>query len=314
MTPTPASVHEALARIAPHVVRTPMLRNAALDRMCGGTVLVKPEVLQRTGSFKFRGATNALLRLSPEQLARGVVTYSSGNHGQAIACAASRLGVRAVIVMPADAPEIKRESTAFWGAEIVPFDRLTENREAIAAEIAERSGAVLVPPYEHPDVIAGQGTLALELFEDASAAGLALDTLLVPAGGGGLIAGCALATESVSPRTAVYAVEPEGWDDTGRSLRSGVRECNDMTGSKLCDALLAPMPGELTFSVNGPRLAGGFAVSDDEVRAAQKFAARALKLVVEPGGAVALAALLAGKIDAAGKVLGVVLSGGNAEV
>jgi threonine dehydratase len=314
MAPTPASVHEALARIAPHVVRTPMLRNTALDRICGGTVLVKPEVLQRTGSFKFRGATNALLRLSPEQLARGVVTYSSGNHGQAIACAAAGLGVRATIVMPADAPTIKRESTAFWGAEIISFDRLTENREAIAAEIAARTGAMLVPPYEHPDVIAGQGTLALELAEDALAAGFNLDALLVPAGGGGLIAGCALAMESVSPGTAVYAVEPEGWEDTGRSLRSGVREQNDMKGSKLCDALLAPMPGELTFSVNGPRLAGGFAVTDEEVRTAQQFAARALKLVVEPGGAVALAALLAGKIAATGKVFGVVLSGGNAEV
>ena len=281
-----------------------------LDRACGGTVLMKPEVLQQTGSFKFRGATNALLRLSPAQLARGVVTYSSGNHGQAIACAASRLGVRAVIVMPADAPAIKRESTAFWGAEIVPFDRLTENREAIAAEIAERTGAVLVPPYEHPDVIAGQGTLALELSEDASAAGLALDALLVPAGGGGLIAGCALAMESVSPATAVYAVEPEGWDDTGRSLRSGVREQNDLRGSKLCDALLAPMPGELTFSVNGPRLAGGFVVSDDEVLAAQRLRRGALKLVVEPGGAVALAAVLAGKIDARGRFWGWCCRGG----
>ncbi len=310
--PTPDCVQAALARIAPHVVRTPMLRSVALDRECGGVVLIKPEVLQQTGSFKFRGASNALLQLSAEQLARGVVTYSSGNHGQAIACAAARLGVKATIVMPADAPAMKREATAFWGAEIVPFDRLTENREVIAAEIAARSGAVLVPPYEHAHVIAGQGTAALELAADAASAGLAMDALLVPAGGGGLIAGCALAVESVSPRTAVYAVEPEGWDDTGRSLRSGVRERNDLRGSKLCDALLAPMPGELTFSINGPRLAGGLAVSDAEVLAAQQFAARWLKLVVEPGGAVALAALLAGKIDAKGKVFGIVLSGGNA--
>lgn len=311
---SPQRVHEALARIAPHIVRTPMLRSAALDQLTGGTVLIKPEVLQRTGSFKLRGATNALLQLAPAQLEKGVVTYSSGNHGQAIACAAAALGSAAIIVMPSAAPAIKRDATAFWGAVIIQYDRATENREAIARDIVARTGAALIPPYEHADVIAGQGTLALEFYADAAAAGLAMDWLAVPVGGGGLIAGCALATESVSPGTRIFGVEPEGWDDTARSLVTGRRETNAGTASKFCDALLTPTPGELTFSINRTRLAGGVAVSDDEVRAAQKFAARHLKLVVEPGGAVALAAVLHRRIACAGMVTGIVLSGGNAEV
>jgi threonine dehydratase len=312
--PAPTDVLDAAARIAGHVVRTPMLRNTALDRASGGTILVKPEVLQRTGSFKLRGATHALLRLTQEQRAAGIVTYSSGNHGQAIACAAAAFNAAATIVMPADAPAIKRDATAAWGANIVSYDRLTEDREAIGRKIQADTGATLIPPYDHPDVIAGQGTLALELAADAGQAGLTLDVLLVPAGGGGLIAGCALALAAVSPATKIYAVEPQGWDDTGRSLTSGQRESNDMQGSKLCDALLAPTPGQLTFPINQKYLAGGVSVTDDEVRAAQAFAARHLKLVVEPGGAVALAALLAGRIEAKGKTVGIVLSGGNADV
>jgi threonine dehydratase len=308
---TPLDVHAALARISPHIVRTPMLRNAALDRQTGGNILIKPEVLQRTGSFKLRGATNALRHLAQAGGSRRVVTYSSGNHGQAIACAAAALGWPATIVMPADAPAVKRESTAFWGPKIVYYDRATENREAIAQAIVADAGAVLIPPYEHPDVIAGQGTLALELAADAAAAGLVLDAMLVCTGGGGLVAGCALALADVSPRTNVFSVEPEGWDDTARSLRSGQRERNDMAGSPLCDALLTPTPGELTFSINSRLLAGGLVVSDDEVRTAMVFATRHLKLVVEPGGAVALAALLSENFVAAGQTVGVVLSGGN---
>lgn len=311
---TPQAVHEALIRIAPHILRTPMLRYAALDRLSRATILIKPEVLQRTGSFKLRGATNALLQLSPAQRAKGVVTYSSGNHGQAIACAAAALGVAATIVMPADAPAIKRESTAFWGAKIIEYDRASENREAIAQAIVMQTGATLIPPYEHQDVIAGQGTAALELFADVAAENLMLDVLLVPTGGGGLVAGCALALSSVSPSTKIYSVEPEGWDDTARSLISGHREHNDMQGSKFCDALLTPTPGELTFSINKRLLTAGLAVSDAEVKTAQFFAARHLKLTVEPGGAVALASLLAGRIDPTGKTIGVILSGGNAEI
>jgi threonine dehydratase len=307
----PPDVHAALARIAPHIIRTPMLTNAVLDRATGGRILIKPEVLQRTGSFKLRGATNALRHLAETALPPGVVTFSSGNHGQAIACAAAALGIPATIVMPADAPAVKRESTAFWGATIVSYDRATANREAIANEIAATTGAVLIPPYEHPDVIAGQGTLALELAADATAAGFAMDAMLVCTGGGGLVAGCALALADVSPATKVYCVEPAGWDDHARSLQTGQREKNDMQGSPLCDALLSPMPGELTFSFNRRLLAGGLVVTDEEVRAAMAFAARHLKLIVEPGGAVALAAILAGKFDASGRTVGVVLSGGN---
>ena len=308
---TPSDVQAALARIAPYIIRTPVLTNAALDQQTGARVFIKPEVLQRTGSFKLRGATNALRRLAETQLPAGVVTYSSGNHGQAIACAAAALGIPATIVMPSDAPAIKREATAAWGAEIITYERANGGREAIAQALAGRTGAALIPPYEHADVIAGQGTLALELAEDVAAAGTSLDALLVCTGGGGLVAGCALALSAVSPRTKVYCVEPAGWDDTARSLRSGRRESNDMQGSHFCDALLTPTPGALTFSLNSKLLAGGLVVSDDDVRAAMAFAARHLKLIVEPGGAVALAALLAGRFEARGLTIGVVLSGGN---
>jgi threonine dehydratase len=311
--PTADDVLAAWQRIAPHIVRTPMLRNARLDQLTSGRILIKPEVLQRTGAFKLRGATNALHCLTQEQRGRGVVTYSSGNHGQAIACAAQALGMQATVVMPSDAPAIKRQSTEAWGAQIIPYDRARENREAIAAEIVARTGATLIPPYEHPDVIAGQGTLALELAEDAAAAGFELDAMLVPAGGGGLISGCALGLSRVSPGTKIYSVEPEGWDDTARSLRSGAREKNDLTGSKFCDALLTPTPGELTFGINRRLLAGGLAVAEQQIVVAMQFSADALKLVIEPGGAVALAALLAKNFDAANKTVGVVLSGGNVD-
>ena len=311
--PTYDDVAAARTRIAPHVVRTPMLRHRLLDERSGGTILLKPEPLQRTGSFKLRGATNALLRLSEAERRAGVVTHSSGNHGQATACAASALGMRAQVFMPTDAPRIKVESTRAWGAEILRYDRAADDREALARGHAERTGAVLVPPFDHPDVIAGQGTLALELVEDARAAGLRLDALLVCTGGGGLVAGCALAIEGASPGTEVYAVEPTDWDDTARSLASGHRLANAPGGSTLCDALLSKMPGQITFAVNRPRLAGGLSVTDAEVLAAIRFAFSHLKLVVEPGGAVALAALLAGRFDARGRVVGAVISGGNVD-
>lgn len=306
-------VAAARTRIAPHVVRTPMLRHRLLDERSGGTILLKPEPLQRTGSFKLRGATNALLCLSEAERRAGVVTHSSGNHGQATACAAAALGMRAQVFMPTDAPRIKVESTRSWGAEILPYDRVRDDREALARTHAGRTGAVMVPPFDHPDVIAGQGTLALELVEDARAAGLWLDALLVCTGGGGLVAGCALAIEGASPGTEVYAVEPADWDDTARSLASGHRLANKPGGSTLCDSLLSKMPGQITFEVNRPRLAGGLSVTDAEVLAAIAFAFAHLKLVVEPGGAVALAALLAGRFDARGRVVGAVISGGNVD-
>ncbi len=311
--PTHDDVLSAADRIGPFVVRTPMLRNAALDAATGGTILIKPEPLQRTGSFKLRGATNALRRLAPDQLRHGIVAHSSGNHGQAVACAAAALGADATIFMPADAPRVKVEGTAAWGARIERYDRLRDDRAAITAAFAARTGATLIPPFEHPDVIAGQGTAALELAHDAAAAGFALDDFLACTGGGGLVAGSALALHGAAPATRVWAVEPEGWDDTARSLASGTRERNGGQASQLCDALLSPQPGELTFAINAQRLAGGLVVSEPEVLAAMAFAFRALKLVVEPGGAVALAALLAGRLDARGRVVGCVLSGGNVD-
>jgi len=300
----------AHSRIAGHIVRTPMLRYPLLDELTGGIILIKAEPLQRTGSFKLRGATNAVLCLSEAQRAAGVVTHSSGNHGQALACAAAASGVHATVFMPADAPRIKVESTRRWGADIVHYDRVRDDREALATGHADRTGAVLVPPFDHPDVIAGQGTLALELAQDAPAP---MDALLVCTGGGGLIAGSALAMGGVSPATEVIAVEPEGWDDTARSLAAGTRLANPPGGSALCDALMAARPGELTFAINRARLAGAVAVSDGNVLAAMAWAFTHLKLVVEPGGAVALAALLAGRFVARGRTVGVVLSGGNVD-
>ncbi len=311
--PTADNVAAAARRIAGYVVRTPMVQNALLDHLTGGTILLKAEVLQRTGSFKLRGATNASLQLSEAELRAGLVTHSSGNHGQALACAAAAIGAKATVFMPADAPRVKVDSTRRWGAEIVHYDRRTDNREALTATFAERTGATLIPPYDHPHVMAGQGTLALELIQDARERGFEMDGLLVCVGGGGMVAGCALAAEGAAPGMQVYAVEPESSDDTLRSLRSGVRETNPAGGSQLCDALLAPQPGELTFAVNQPRLAGGVAVADHEVLAAIAFAFTHLKLVVEPGGAVCLAALLSGRFEARGRVVGAVLSGGNVD-
>ncbi len=310
-SPTRADVLTARARLEGHIVRTPMLRHPLLDERTGGTILLKAENLQRTGSFKLRGATNALRQLGSEDRARGVVSHSSGNHGQAVACAAASLGMRATIFMPTDAPRIKIESTRRWGAEIIHFDRLLADREALTQEHAARTGAILVPPFDHPGVIAGQGTLALELAEDAATAGLAIGSLLVCTGGGGMVAGCVLALQGSATR--VFAVEPAGWDDTARSLAAGERLPIIPGGSTFCDALLSKMPGEITFPINRAGLAGALVVTDDEVLAAMRFAFDHLKLVVEPGGAVALAALLSSRIDARGQVVGAVLSGGNVD-
>jgi len=313
MSITFADVEAAAARLQGRIIHTPMLRHPLLDALTGGTILVKPEPLQRTGSFKLRGATNAALRLAAGAMRGGIATHSSGNHGQAVACAAQLLGMPAVVAMPSDAPAIKVASTRRWGAEIVFFDRHTTDRESLSQRLAEERGATAVPPFDHPDVIAGQGTVALELIEDAEAAGLTLEALAVCTGGGGLIAGCALAMEARAPGAAVWAVEPEGWDDTRRSLAAGERLENDGSGDGLCDALLSKQPGALTFPINLPRLAGGLAVTPPEVFAAMRFAFEHLKIVVEPGGAVALAAVLAGKLDARGRTVGVVISGGNVD-
>jgi len=309
--PELADVRAAAARLAGHARRTPLLAGTPLDELAGGRVLLKLETLQHTGSFKFRGAYNRLAQLDAAQRAAGVVAFSSGNHAQGVAAAARLLGIRATIVMPADAPRVKMLNTLALGAEVIEYDRLRESREAIAARLAAERGAVLVPSFDDPHVIAGQGTAGLEIVEQAAEAGVALDDVLVCASGGGLVAGIALAVQGLSPATRVWTVEPEGHDDHRRSLAAGRRVANDPGTRSFCDALLAPEPGVLTFEINRRRLAGGLAVSDAEVRAAIAYAARTLKLVVEPGGAVALAAVLCGRFAAHGRSVAVVLSGGN---
>jgi threonine dehydratase len=312
--PTAADIEAAAARIADRAVATPLLESPALNERIGGRIFVKPEQLQRTGSFKFRGAYNKLKRLvEAGGGAGGVVAFSSGNHAQGVAAAAQLLGLPAVIVMPADAPAIKLANTRGYGAEVVLYDRRREDREAIAARIAETRGAAIVRPYDDPDIIAGQGTVGREIARQAKAIGVDLDAALLPCGGGGLISGSALALRAAWPSLPVWAVEPAGFDDTARSLAAHRRLGNAPEAQSICDGLMAPMPGRLTFALNERLLAGGIAVSDEEVLAAMAFAFRVLKLVVEPSGAVTLAALLAGRFDGRGRSVALVCSGGNVD-
>jgi threonine dehydratase len=311
VAPTFADIEAAAARLAGWAVETPLLNPPALDRKLGGRILLKAETQQRTGSFKFRGAFNRISQIPEADRTAGVVAYSSGNHAQGVAAAAALLGVPAVIVMPEDAPAIKIANTRGYGAEVVLYDRRTENREALGAALAAERGATIVRPYDDPGVIAGQGTCGLEIARQAAALGL--EILLVCCGGGGLTAGCALAMAELSPKTRIYTVEPAGFDDTRRSLAGGARVVNDPAARSFCDALLVPTPGELTFPINYRLLAGGFAVSDDEARAAMRYAFQTLKLVIEPGGAVALAALLAGRLETRGKTVALTLSGANVD-
>ncbi len=311
--PTVADVDEAARRLAGVALHTPLLSSAALDAITGGRVFLKAETLQRTGSFKFRGAYNKLAALPPEQRAGGVVAFSSGNHAQGVAAAARILGMPCVIVMPSDAPRAKRERTIALGAEVVLYDRLYEDREAIAEAIAAKRGAALVPPYDDALIIAGQGTAGREIVEDLAALSLEPDVVVVTASGGGLTAGIALAVKARVPAARVYTAEPAGFDDHARSFRSGQREQNAALTGTICDALMARTPGKLTFAINRSLVGAGVAASDDEVAAAVAFAFAELKLVVEPGGAVALAALMTGKIDVRDKVAVAVLSGGNVD-
>ena len=311
--PTVADVDEAARRLAGVALHTPLLSSAALDAMTGGRVFLKAETLQRTGSFKFRGAYNKLAALPPEQRAAGVVAFSSGNHAQGVAAAARILGMPCLIVMPSDAPRAKRERTIALGAEVVLYDRLREDREAIAEAIAAKRGAALVPPYDDALIIAGQGTAGREIVEDLAALSLEPDIVVVTASGGGLTAGIALAVKARVPAARVYTAEPAGFDDHARSFRSGQREQNAALTGTICDALMARTPGKLTFAINRSLVGAGVAASDDEVAAAVAFAFAELKLVVEPGGAVALAALMTGKIDVRDKVAVAVLSGGNVD-
>ena len=306
-------VQAAARRLAGIARRTPLLAGTPLDELLGGRVLLKPESLQRTGSFKIRGAYNRLVQLDDEARRRGVVAFSSGNHAQGVAAAAKWLGMPATIVMPADAPAIKLANTRALGAEVVLYDRFSEDREQIARRIVAERGATLVPAYDDPHVVAGQGTVGLELMQQAAELGMTPDQVLVPTSGGGLTAGTALAVRALAPAAAVYGVEPEAFDDTRRSLAAGALLKNPPEARSICDALQSSPPGRLTFAINRQLLAGILTVSDAEVEAAMARAVRDLKLVVEPGGAVALAALLSGKIAAAGRVTAVVLSGGNVD-
>src|SRR5262245_41376480 len=311
--PTAADVDAAASRLAGVARRTPLVSSPVLDAAVGARVFLKAETLQRTGSFKFRGAFNKLSTIPADKRAGGVVAYSSGNHAQGVAAAAQILGMRAVIVMPSDAPRPKRERTAALGAEVVLYDRDREDRTAIARGIADQRGAVLVPPFDDPMVIAGQGTTGREIVEDLTALGLTPDVVVVGASGGGLIAGVALAIKARVPSAKLYSAEPEGFDDTARSFKSGKREVNPRMSGTICDALMTNTPGAITFEINRKLVGEGISASDAEVGRAVAFAFRELKLVVEPGGAIGLAALLAGKLDVKGKVVVGVLSGGNVD-
>ncbi len=306
-------IEAAAARLSGVSVMTPLLRNFELDRVAGGTVLIKPECLQVTGSFKIRGAYNFLNQLTKEQARRGVVAWSSGNHAQGVAAAGGMLGISTAIVMPEDAPKAKLENTKKLGGEVITYDRYTGDREAIARGIAAERGAELVPSYDHEYIIAGQGTVGLEIAEQSIEIDLPVDQVLICCGGGGLTAGSAIALKARLPDVSVHTVEPQDFDDTARSLALGERVCVDASARSICDALQAHTPGELTFEINRRLLGPGLTVTDDEVREAMRFAFQHLKLVVEPGGAVALAAVLAGKIDTKGKTTAVVLSGGNVD-
>lgn len=308
-----ADIEAAADRLSGIVVRTPLLQNAELDRIAGGSVLIKPECFQSIGSFKIRGAYNLLSQLSSERAERGVVAWSSGNHAQGVALAGKLLGIHAAIVMPEDAPAAKLENTRRLGGEIITYDRYTGDREAIAREIAAERDAEIVPSYEDDRIIAGQGTVGLEIAAQTEELGLIVDQALINCGGGGLMAGCAIALKSRFPDVVLHTVEPEEFDDTARSLECGQRVGVEESARSICDALLTDRPGQLTFDVMSQLVSGGLVVSDAEVRNAMRFAFRNLKIVVEPGGAVGLAAVLSGKIDTAGKTTAIVFSGGNVD-
>ncbi|WNE94177.1 threo-3-hydroxy-L-aspartate ammonia-lyase [Streptomyces luomodiensis] len=299
-------VRQAAARLEGIAHRTPVLTSRTLNAMVGAEVFIKCENFQRVGAFKFRGAYNAAAQLSAEQLARGIAAYSSGNHAQATALAARELGTSAVILMPEDAPRSKMEATAGYGAEIVTYDRYTEERTSLGEALAVDRGLALIPPYDHPHVIAGQGTAALELVEETGP----LDALVAPVGGGGLIAGCAVTAKALHPATTVIGVEPEAGDDTKRSLESGERVTIPVPRT-IADGQALPTPGELTFAINQRLVDAVTLVSDEDITTAMRFAFERLKIVLEPSGATGLAALMAGRLEGAPRRIGIIASGGN---
>jgi len=302
------AVRAAAERLRGIAHRTPILASRTLDARAGAQVLLKAENFQRMGAFKFRGAYNRLAQMDAQEREHGVVAFSSGNHAQGVALAARLLGMPAVIVMPSDAPALKLAATRGYGADVILYERERMNRAEVAAALARERGATIVPPYDDPAIIAGAGTAALELIED----GGALDVLLVPLGGGGLLAGSALAASALAPGVRIYGVEPEAGDDWARSWREN-RIVSIPVPKTIADGQQTPAPGELTWPIVRRLCAGVVTVSDDDLRAAMRFAFERLKIVLEPSGASALAALLTGKVDAAGARVGVVLSGGNVD-
>lgn len=289
------------------VTRTPLLESADVNAMLGGRLILKPENFQRTGAFKIRGAYHRMMALTPQERARGAVTYSSGNHALGLAAAAQILGSSAVIVMPSDVPAAKMAAVRAMGAEIITYDRDTEESATVVARVIAATGRIEVPPSAHPDVLAGAGTAALELLEDAGP----LDVVLVPCGGGGLTAATAITMAEGAPGTQVFAAEPELFDDTKRSLDAGERLPNPKGRRTICDAIMTPIPNDVTFPINNTLLAGGVTASDDEVRAAMRFAFTHFRIVTEPGAVVGLAAILSGKVPIKGRSVATIITGGN---
>lgn len=308
-----AAVVAARERISAWTRTTPLVECEELNERLGGRLLVKLEPLQRSGSFKIRGALSALTALKPAERERGVVAYSSGNHGIAIATAARILGCPSVVVMPADAPKTKQHRTQAIGAEVVLYDRTTDDRETICRQIAESRGLTIVAPFDDPMVIAGQGTIALEIAEQAAQVGADLNALAVPCSGGGLAAGCTIALSKLSPQTRIVTAEPFEFDDMARSLEQGRHVMNKEATGSICDALLVRTPGKMTLPILRGAAATGVSVSDEEALAAMRMAMETFKIAVEPGGAVALAAAITGKVQVAGRVVAVICSGGNAD-
>lgn len=310
--PVRADVITAQERLAGDALVTPLLRSDMLDAQAGRCVLIKAECLQWTGSFKYRGARNRILAASDRELAGGVVAYSSGNHAQGVALAAKRAGIPCCIVMPSDSPPPKVEGVRARGSDVVFYDRICDDREAMGKQVAAERGALLIPPFDDPFVIAGQGSVGLEILRQTMDLNVAPEAIVTNIGGGGLTAGIALAIEGADPEPALYCTEPVGFDDHARSLSAGkIVENASRTGS-ICDALMADRPGEMTFAINGKALTGGLVVSDAQIREAMAFAFRHLNLVLEPGGAASLAAVLNGKAPGTGPIVAVA-TGGNVD-
>jgi threonine dehydratase len=308
-----ADVLSAAEAIEGFAVRTPLLKCDDLSARLNAEIYIKAECLQRVGAFKFRGAYNHLSRLNEEEKKRGVVAYSSGNHAQGVAASAKMLGIEAVIVMPEDSPQMKLENTKNYGAKVITYNRETESREEISDKISKEQGCIVVPSFADFYIIAGQGTAALEAVNQAKERNVDFDLFMTPVGGGGLISGCSLALKELSPKTEIYGVEPDGFNDVQRSIESGHLVKNERASGSVCDAILTPITDKMTFDIMAENLSGVLTVSDGEALKAVKYAWEKMKLVVEPGGAVALAAVLSGKIDVSGKKVCLVLSGGNVD-